>query len=296
MMAALGVCCLAVAVFAGAGSYAVAFIALSPLLIGSMAYSRFDFWPALFVVAALAAFLRDRHRWGWAALGAAIAAKLFAIVLLPVAVVWTLRRRGARTLAFSIASGAVVIAVAFVPFLILAPSGLWSSLSGEASRPLQIESLAASVLTTFGDPSVINTHGSFNVAGEGAIAAAATVVELLVLLALWVAFARGPATAERLIRYFAACLCAFIALGKVLSPQYLIWLVPLVPLVRGRRGLAATGLLTAAFVATAVFFPGRYFEYVTDLHLAWVVLLRNLVLVALLCVLSLPARGPARSS
>ena len=53
------------------------------------------------------------------------------------------------------------------------------------------------------------------------------------LVALWIAFARGPATRERLIRYAAACICAFVAFDKVLSPQYLLWLIPVVPLVRG---------------------------------------------------------------
>ena len=101
---------------------------------------------------------------------------------------------------------------------------------------------------------------------------------------------------DRLVRYTAACTCAFVALGKVLSPQFLIWLVPLVPLVRGRRGLAASLLLGAALIATQIFFPQRYWEYIFHLHLAWLVLLRNLILVALLATLSLPARGPARSS
>ena len=113
----------------------------------------------------------------------------------------------------------------------------------------------------------------------------------------WIgAFARGPAVDARLVRYSAACICTFVVLGKVLSPQFLIWLVPLVPLVRGRRGIAASLLLAAALVLTQVYFPKRYFEYISDLHLAWLVLLRNLVLVALLVTLSWPARGSERSS
>ncbi len=65
------------------------------------------------------------------------------------------------------------------------------------------------------------------------------------IVALWLAFLRGPVDQDRLVRYSAACVCAFVAFGKVLSPQFLLWLVPFVPLVRGRRGLAATGLLAS---------------------------------------------------
>jgi hypothetical protein len=117
-----------------------------------------------------------------------------------------------------------------------------------------------------------------------------------VLLALWVAFARGPATGERLVRYSAASLVAFVALGKVLSPQFLIWLLPLVPLVRGRRGLAASALLGLSLLLTQVWFPIRYFDLVAfEAFPSWVLLARDLVLVALLVVLSAPARVPTRS-
>ena len=78
--------------------------------------TRFDFWPAALAIGALAAFLRDRHRLGWAALGAAFAAKLFPAVLVPLAVVWTLRRRGRTELVRGLGCfGAVVLAI-FVPF------------------------------------------------------------------------------------------------------------------------------------------------------------------------------------
>jgi hypothetical protein len=107
-------------------------------------------------------------------------------------------------------------------------------------------------------------------------------------VALWIAFARRPATGTRLLRYSAASVCAFIAFGKVLSPQFLLWLIPLVPLVRGRRGLAAAALLTAALLLTQVWFPAGYFEYVGSFDHAGVVLVRNVTLVALLVVLAWP--------
>jgi hypothetical protein len=183
--------------------------------------------------------------------------------------------------------------VAFAPFAVVAPHGLWSSLSGQASRPLQIESLGAAIATTFGHPRVVTTHGSQNLVGHGGVASAFAVLQVATLGALWIAFARGPSTRERFLRYAAACVCAFIVFGRVLSPQFLLWLIPLVPLVRGRRGLTATVLLTAALVLTQVWFPRRYFDYVDSFHLAWVVLLRDLVLVALLGVLAWPPRRAA---
>jgi len=256
LMAALGICCLVAAALAGAGVRGLAFIAVSPLLIGSMVLSRYDLWPTLFVVCALAALLHDRHRPGWLAL----------------------------------------VVATVLPFVILAPHGLWHSVSGQMSRPLQIESLGASLLTTFSRPHVIATHGSLNLGGEGTVAAVTTALELVVLIALWIGFARGPAARDRLVRYTAACICAFVVLGKVLSPQFLIWLVPLVPLVRGVRGLAASLLLVAALIATQVYFPQRYWEYIFHLHLACVVLMRNAILVALLATLSLPQRERARSA
>ncbi|HEX7524784.1 MAG TPA: glycosyltransferase 87 family protein, partial [Gaiellaceae bacterium] len=222
------------------------FVALAPVLAGSLILSRFDLWPALLATAAVAALLAERHRLGWALLGAAVAAKLWPLVLVPLALVWSVRRgRGWAALA-----GAVVVVAAFLPFLVLGPHGVWSSLHGQASRPLQIESLGAALITTFGHPHVISSHGSQNLAGHGGVAALFTCVQIGGLLALWIAFARGPATRDRFLRYAAASVCAFIAFGKVLSPQFLLWLVPLVPLVRGRRGITATALLAAALVLT----------------------------------------------
>ena len=78
----------------------------------------------------------------------------------------------------------------------------------------------------------------------------------------------------------------------MLSPQFLIWLIPLVPLVWGRRGLWASGLLAAALVLTQTWFPYRYWVFALhfDAGRSWTVLVRDLVLVALLAVLAWPGR------
>ena len=111
------------------------------------------------------------------------------------------------------------------------------------------------------------------------------------LVALWVAFARGPATGDRLLRYAAACTCAFIVFGKVLSPQYLIWLAAARPArprpPRPRRDCAAD---RSRSILTQVWFPQRYFAYALEFRNAGVVLVRDLVLVALLAVLAWPRR------
>jgi uncharacterized membrane protein len=238
----------------------------------------------LLFAGALAALLAERHRLGWGLLGAAIAAKLWPLVAVPIALVWSIRRgRGTSALV-----GALVVAVVFVPFAIVAPHGLWHSLRGQASRPLQVESLVASFLTTFGHPRVVSSHGSQNLVGHGLAAGMLSAVGVTVMVVIWVAYARGEASRDRMLRFTAAAVCAFVAFDKVLSPQYLLWLIPLVPLVRGVRGIAATALLTAACVLTQVWFPFRYWQYVNEFHLAWVVLLRDVVLVALLAVLALP--------
>ncbi|HEY4348067.1 MAG TPA: hypothetical protein VGM80_10805 [Gaiellaceae bacterium] len=290
LMAVCGLVGLGFVLSSRASRMAIAYVAVSPLIVGSLMETRFDLWPMVFVTAAVAAFVRDRHRLGWLALGWAFAAKLFGVVLVPLAIVWTLKRRGREELARGIAIWLTAVIAVFLPFAIIAPRGLWDSIWGQLSRALQIESLPASVLTTFSHPALKLDENAVAIAGDRPLQLVTTALQLAVLIGLWIAFARGPAEEERLLRYVAASMCAFVVFGKVLSPQYLIWLVPLVPLVRGRRGCAAAVLLTAAAIETQWWFVRhRYGLYETEFRYAWLVLLRNLLLVATLAVLALPA-------
>lgn len=278
---------------------ALGLVSLAPLALGPVVLSRFDLWPAALTAAALAAILSGRFRLGHLALGAAIAAKLFPAVLAPVAVAYVWRREGRREALVCAAAMAGVVALAFAPFLALAPGGLTHSLWNQASRPLQIESLGAGLLLVshqvFGTAITMeSSHGSQNLAGSApdTLAAAQSVLQIAALFAVWILFARGAASRDRLLLASCAALVAFIALSKVLSPQFLIWLIPVVPLVRGRRGLTAAALLATALVLTQLWFPYRYWQLA--LHFgalqSWLVLARDLALVGLLLVLLLPLR------
>ncbi len=278
------------------------FVALAPLLLGSLVLSRFDLWPVALVVGSLAALVSGRLRLGHGLLGAAVTAKLYPAVLLPLAVTYAWKRAGRREAAVCAAVAVAVVAVVFLPFVVLAPGGVWHSISVQLDRPLQVESLGAAVLLAahhvFGVGVTGETsHGSQNLDGSAAdaLAVVTTILQAAVLVAIWASFGRGPGSREALVRAAAALLCAFVAFGKVLSPQFLLWLIPVVPLVRGRRGLWASGLLAAALVLTQVWFPSRYFRYALDFEagLTWVVLARNLVLVGLVAVLAIPLSAAA---
>jgi hypothetical protein len=283
---------------------ALGFAALAPLLLGSVVLSRFDLWPVALMVGALAAFVAGRDRVGSGVLGLAVAAKIFPAVLVPVAAAWIWRRSGRREALVCLAVFVAVVLACFLPFLVLAPDGVWHSVTTQTSRPLQIETLGAGVLLVahaVGGLGITmrSGHGSQNLAGNApdALAAIQTVLQAAALVATWIWFARGPASRERMIRASAVAVCAFVAFGKVLSPQFLIWLVPLVPLVRGTRGLAASALLGLALVLTQLWFPFNYWDLA--LHFAtypsWLVLLRDLTLVVLFAVL-LVATGGERAA
>jgi hypothetical protein len=281
---------------------ALCFAAVAPLLLGSVILSRFDLWPAAICAAALAALVSNRLRLGHALLGLGITAKLFPVVFVPLGVAYVWKRVGRREALICFALLAGVVGAVFLPFVVLSPGGVWDSLSVQLSRPLQVESLGASLLLVghhlFGFGLVGETsHGSQNVAGSaaGVLAVATTLVQVGVLGWIWASFARGRGDGEALVRSTAAALCAFVALGKVLSPQFLIWLIPIVPLVRGRRGLWASAVLAAALVLTQVWFPFRYFRLALHFEagLSWVLLARDLALVAITVLLAFTPRRRA---
>ena len=98
-------------------------------------------------------------------------------------------------------------------------------------------------------------------------------------------YVRAVESPELLVAGFAASVTAFVVFSKVISPQFLVWLVPLVPLVGiacGPRGVGAPGLAVLAATQVEVVYehPLRAFGWPV-----WVLLCRNVLLVALFVVL-----------
>jgi uncharacterized membrane protein len=265
-------------------------LALSPLLVGPFLFQKFDLLPAALTVGGLAALLAKRDRAGAVLLGAAAATKLYPAALIPLGIAWVWRRHGWRKATEWTAIAVGACAVLFLPFFVLSAHGVIHSLNLQLARPLQLESLGAQVLIAahhMGGLAVTSVSGPMSqdlaASSASAVSDLTTLLQFAGLATVWVAFALGPPSPERLVTAFAASAAVLVAFGKVLSPQYLIWLLPLVLLVRSR---AVTALFIAALLLTQLEFPTRY-EGVSALRAAdtWLVFSRDLVLVLLACVL-----------
>ena len=237
----------------------------------------------------------------YASLGLGAAAKVVpALATVPLA----LTRRGvARGYAVFLS----VVALFFVPFAFLGGRGLLESFAYQAVRGLQVESLAASVLIPLRSvDGIVFEHGAFEVRGEG-VGLATSLSPLLTLLLLTLTGLvmyreyrrQGRLDAEAFPRHAAALILAFMLGSRVLSPQFMIWLLPLVPLSAGGvvGALVCTAFLTACSITTLVF-PFHYGDLLSFRYPGPELLLaRNLLLFALwVAMLALSAAAKEKAS
>ena len=99
---------------------------------------------------------------------------------------------------------------------------------------------------------------------------------LLAVAAVWFVYYRRR---DRLELAFAAAIAGVLAFAKVLSPQYLVWLIPLVPF-----GGVAAGALFVAALALAQSWYFHYQQLWAVGRQVWTLLARNVLLVALYTV------------
>ena len=299
----------------GHAAAALALVGATPLLLGELALTRFDALPVALTAACVAGLLHGRPRLAGLALGLAVAAKLYPLLLLPLVAIYVHRRLGRREAILSVGIAAAAFAAVVLPFVALAPGEAWFSIRAQLTRGVQVESLPGSLATALGVAADRIGLGALGTGvaegGTGEVRSAdvtGTLGQVLgtlgglaaiaVVVAIWVAAWRRPdGSRARLVRDCAAVVAAQLALGRVLSPQFVLWLVPLVPLVAGRRGRAAGILLALALVATQLWFPDLYRDYVNERGAAETayLLARNALLLGVLVVLAAPRMNRSRS-
>ncbi|MBA3842123.1 MAG: DUF2029 domain-containing protein [Actinobacteria bacterium] len=270
----------------------IAFMAAATLGLGPIALGHFDLWPALLVSAALATLLWDHTRTAAVLVGLAIAAKIYALLLVPIAIIWIWHQLGARRAVAWAGTAAATVLLCFVPFIVASPGGVLWSIKDQINRPLQLESSAAAALLAAHQlvslpVGVVFSYSSVNLGGTsataGAVASAAA--EIVLLLFVYFVFAKGAPDRQSLVRSSTAAILAFVVLGKVFSPQFLIWLIPLFPLLGGSLALGGSVALGAAILLTRSYFPGRWADLI---HLralpTWLLVTRNLLLLGVLTI------------
>lgn len=274
------------------------------LALGAIVANRYDAAVALVLGAAVVLASLGRHAGAAVALGLGFALKLTPALLLPLVLVLAGDRRRA---AWCLAAFTVAAVLPFVPHL--AAPGLWDVFTYHLARPVQLESLLTTpwlaahalglarveVATAFGSQYVVapGTAALASASGPLLLAAIAGVYALV-----WRARAALRASPEDVPLAALALVLALLACGKVLSPQFLVWLLPLAALVLPRRPLLGA-LVIATLAATQVEFPPMYMA-LSRLEGAGILalLVRNALLVAALAlaVVALRRLGEARTA
>ena len=266
-------------------------LVLTPVLVGASVRTHFDPLPVALALAGLLLLARERLDLGFVLLGLGTMTKLFPGLLAVIALVWLAGRGEWRA---ALRGGAIFAAVVVVVSLPLAGAGYADSFEFHLDRPVQIESTTASVLFALGGSDVTGTNvrpdrfksNGLDGGHADSVEAIFAVALVLVLAAIALLAARRAASARHLVLCGFAALLAFVTLGKVFSPQYVIWLAPFAALawVWGKRAVAL--LVAAAIVLTQVEFPSRYFDLINvETGVVVIVAARNALLLVALGVL-----------
>ncbi|MCL4473404.1 MAG: DUF2029 domain-containing protein [Actinobacteria bacterium] len=275
------------------------------LCLGSIVELRFDLAAAFLILASVACFITDRRLAAWLLLGVGIMTKIIPVLIAPIFLISHFRRRQYNQMISGPALMLVAALAIAIPFLIAAPEGLANAFLYHVERPLQLESTWSTPLLLMAkysgySVSIMNSYGSHNVFSSlsNTLAMLSGPVTILVMLFSYGVYwrrSRGDSPLQwdssQVIRFAVLTIAIFIFGGKVFSPQFLIWLLPLIPLIKGRdRGLI-TGLFAAVLLLTQWEFPARYWElYLLQKQMVVEVAARN-VLLGLLVVVLLVSTG-----
>lgn len=292
--ALLGICGL-LTVFATAAAagtrrqWDVAIFAASPLLIFH-AFSNWDLFAMAFASAALWAWARKRPVAAGVLIGLGTAAKLYPALLLIPLFLLAYRSRLWRPVIAATASAVGIWLAVNLPVALAWTSGWKEFYTFSESRPAEASTFWAMLKHFF--PS------SFGPPGDSGWTPPGTAVAIFLLLALaavaWLALT--VRTRPRVAQLAFLTVAAFLLTTKVWSPQYSIWLVPLLALARPRWRMALIWQATeiAVWIGTLLWLlagsdPNKALTYE---GLTWILLVRDATLLVLVAMIVVEMRRP----
>ncbi len=254
-----------------------------PFLLYPFLYLRLDLLSVFLAVAGIA-LVRRRHQYaGGAALAIACFAKLWPLVLVPVLIV----RRAWRALGAFIAVGAVGT-LAWVAWGGI--DGLKQVLTFRGAKGWEFESTVGALMRSVGGVSPHIERGAWRVGEVSTLVSGVLALALLAgVVMAWVlasrARPRGTAVLDGLAPL--AAITVFLVFSPLLSPQFLLWLLPFAAIAAAHGERLVTGLVVVVFaLSTALLAQLPELIHGGTFALS-VLIVRNAVLIALLAALAI---------
>lgn len=211
--------------------YDAALFALSPLLVFH-AFTNWDLLAMAFTSGAMWAWATRKPVLAGTLIGLGAAAKLYPVFLFVAIVILAYRTRRYAPAAWAIVAGAVAWGAVNIPIALAYNRGWWEFYQFSMDRTAERSTVWA-ILKTLGD-SGAGTTDSVHWVPPGAAVALLLIAALLVVAFLGL---RAPVK-PRLAQLAFLAVLAFLLTTKVWSPQYSLWLVPLLALARPRWRMA----------------------------------------------------------
>lgn len=263
------------------------------LLFWRLPYIRHDLVPVAAATAGAVLLLRGRTLWAAVLWGVGGALKLYPMVAAPALAFGASLR---QTLWRWPVTGTVFAAGILWGILAFGPEAL-RFLNYHSDRPAMIESLPSNVLLLLPGAEVVHSFGSFNTVGPlgeplaGFFETFQIAATLLALAVVWYQ-GRGSDPRATAVRGAAAATFAFAVFGKVLSPHFLFWPLPLVALAAATGGLRfprATWTLYFAAILLTTAINEQYWTIAENLpYFTTMLTARNLLLLPLFVLILLP--------
>lgn len=260
-------------------------------------YSRFDIAPGALVIAAVYFAYGPQFRFGSALLGAAAAVKLWPLALAPLWLGLGWRKGGWRRALTTGIWIAVGVLLPSAPAISRAGWRVLSFLEYHEARGIEVGSTWASLalilnLLKWIPAQPNHDFGAFHI--KGAAASVFTSISTYVMVAaalvpqvvafFWGGLGRaGDESGKVGLRASCATALGFMIGGKVLSPQFALWIAPLLPVAAAEPVPALVALASAALTTAYYPFTAEALEMVAPGHARAVAVIatRNALLIAM---------------